>query len=263
MSKKVQAFIAFTTLLLVACGENRAPVAFSAVDPLLDETGVVQRIADQLPSGEVLTLINAVLLQGVPAKVAKEAMLKFDRFEARVRNPGHIVMIDFTQHSGKKRFYLVDRKSGKVDTLTTAHGEASDPDNDGTPQYFSNVPNSHMSSLGAYLISEKYVGKYGESLKLDGLERTNSNARARVIVLHPSHYVKDGKAKQGRSWGCPAVPYAWIKKIIQRTQDGAFMYIYGINKRNVAEDRYLIQQWNLIPKSQWINEADDAPWDGA
>lgn len=228
-----------------------------ALQPVVEE-GDEKSFAEQ---GQV-TLLQAILKKGVPSKIAKEALYKFDKFIAQVKKPSFITMVDFSQHSSRRRMYIVNRKTGDVEALSVAHGSGSDPDNDGIPQFFSNVPNSKMSSLGSFIISEEYTGKYGSSLRLDGLEKTNSNVRDRAVVLHPAGYVKDGLKKQGRSWGCPAVPYDWISKVIDRTKEGGFMYAYGINKRKGFDETEMVQQWDLIPLSQWVNESEEAPIDG-
>ena len=54
---------------------------------------------------------------------------------------------------------------------------------------FFNVPESNCSSLGIYKCAETYDGKHGKSLKLDGLQGTNSNARDRYVVMHGADYV--------------------------------------------------------------------------
>lgn len=244
------AVLIFSTLVLGACAGKENPIALRLVTP-------------EGPEGraERMTMYSAVIAQGVPSKVAKRAFEKYDQFVDKVRNPEYITMVDFTQHSGKKRFYMVHRDSGKVDQWTVAHGSGSDPDNDGYPQYFSNVPDSHMSSLGSYLIQEKYwSSKYDSyALRTDGLEKTNDNARDRAIVVHPSTYVNDGSSVQGRSWGCPAIPYDWIKTVIKRAENGAFMYIYGVNQRSALNEMRALRTWDLVPKSMWPNESEDAP----
>ncbi len=247
-------------VFITACGTSAPPVAFQPVQP---DPELHDYLASVLgASNEPINLYQAIVAQGVPSRVAQAAFEKYDQFEPWVRNKTYISMIDFTQHSGNLRFYQVHRATGRVSAWAVAHGEGSDPDNDGFAQYFSNIPNSHMSSLGSYLIQEKYVGKYGESLRLDGLEETNDNARARAIVLHPSNYVKDTRPKQGRSWGCPAIPYKWIQTVISRSQDGSFLYAYGINRRNTLGDADILKQWELIPKSLWVDESEAAPVDG-
>lgn len=48
-----------------------------------------------------------------------------------------------------------------------------------------------MSSLGIYRCAETYEGKHGYSMRLDGLEPTNSLARERAIVIHSADYVSE------------------------------------------------------------------------
>jgi hypothetical protein len=249
--------ITFCMFVLGACAGRENPVA---LQPINADSEITQLPAlEKARAAGPVTLYAAIVAQGVPSQVAKVAFEKYDQFSSRVRNPAYITMIDFTQHSREKRLYMVNRATGKVEQWTVAHGEGSDPDDNGYPQFFSNVPDSHMSSLGAYLIQEKYQGKYGDSLKLDGLEATNSNARDRDVVLHPSSYVKDGSSKQGRSWGCPAIPWNWIQTVIARSQNGGFMYAYGINRRSAATEIRALRSWDLIPKAQWPSEGEGAP----
>lgn len=257
---KISSILLF--LALSACAGNSNPVALTPVEPE-PESPLVELVSKLSSDGKVagpITLYQAVIAQGVPSKVAKVAFEKYDQFKDQIKRTEYIAMLDFTQHSSNRRFYFVNRKTGAVEQWSVAHGSGSDPDNDGLAQYFSNVPDSHMSSLGSYLIQEKYVSaKFGDSMRLDGLESSNNKARDRAIVLHPSTYVKDGLAKQGRSWGCPAIPYAKIASLIPRAKDGSFMYIYGVNKRSTASDFGLIQQWNMIPKSMWTDESESSP----
>jgi hypothetical protein len=139
-----------------------------------------------------------------------------------------------------------------------AHGAGSDPRKTGYAEYFSNLPNSHKTSLGAYLIQEKYRGKHGPSLRLDGLENTNSNARGRTIVLHPASYViNDADKDQGRSWGCPAVAEDTMDTVLKRLTGGAFMYIYGINKADMTAEAAELAMWEKIPKDQWPDESEE------
>jgi hypothetical protein len=112
------------------------------------------------------------------------------------------------------------------------------------------------------LVEEKYYGKYGASMRLDGLEATNNLARPRNIVMHPSNYVSESRSKQGRSWGCPAVPYAWINTLINRLRDGSFMFAYGNSASGAATDQLEIEQIMLNPAYRWVNEAEEAPLDG-
>jgi L,D-transpeptidase catalytic domain len=207
-------------------------------------------------------LYGMVIDQGVPVPVAQAAFANYDRFRSKIRNGSHISMIDFTQHSKNPRLFVVNVTSGNVDKIPVAHGTGSDPNNDGYAEYFSNVPNSKRSSLGSYLISEKYSGKYGTAMKTDGLESGNDLVRKRNIVIHGSKYVSESRSKQGLSWGCPAVPFAWIGKLIERLRNGSFMYVYGVNKASSAMDAAEIERIMMDPTFHWLDESEDAPEDG-
>jgi hypothetical protein len=119
----------------------------------------------------------------------------------------HLVVVDYARRSDEKRAYLVNLETGLVEAaFRAAHGSGSDPDHDGFLDQFSDVPGSSASPEGAYLLAEQYVGKHGKSLRLDGLDPTNANARARAIVIHAADYAEptflQKWGKLGRSNGC-------------------------------------------------------------
>ena len=114
---------------------------------------------------------------------------------------------DFSLPSNQPRFYLVDMQAGRVaHSFLVAHGRGSDPQHSGRVQRFSNEVGSNASSEGAYRTGEQYVGKHGRSIRLDGLDPSNSNAEARAIVIHSAPYVSaavlQAQGKLGRSEGC-------------------------------------------------------------
>lgn len=160
----------------------------------------------------------------VPKALLAKALKYFDANQSIIKNKDVIGVIDFSQHSSKKRFYIIDMQSGRVETHLTAHGKNSDPDHDGYATIFSNTPGSEMSSQGIYLTAETYEGSHGYSLKLDGKSSTNSNARSRAIVIHPADYVFADGGKIGRSWGCPALEPRFSEEIIDQIKGGAVIY---------------------------------------
>ena len=122
-------------------------------------------------------------------------------------DPTHLVIVDYARRSSEKRAYLVNLETGLVeDMFRAAHGSGSDPDHDGYLDKFSDIPGSSASPEGAYLVAEEYVGKHGKSLRLDGLDKTNANARDRAIVIHAADYAEPSFlqkwGKLGRSNGC-------------------------------------------------------------
>jgi hypothetical protein len=160
----------------------------------------------------------------VPKVLLENAIQYYDFNKSRIKVKGYLTIIDFSQSSGKRRFYIIDMNTGRVERHVVAHGSGSDPDNDGVATAFSNRDGSLQSSLGYYVTAETYTGKWGRSLRLDGLSSTNSNVRARAVVMHGASYVEDGKSKQGRSWGCPALPMDEKDAIIDKLKGGSLMY---------------------------------------
>lgn len=133
-------------------------------------------------------------------------------------NPRNWAFVDFSLHESKKRLFMVDAETGVVDTHLVAHGSGSDKDRNGVPETFSNVDGSHQSSLGIYRVAETYQSsKFGYAARVDGLEASNSKARARAIVIHKADYVKNG----GDTWGCFGLTSEDYRVIIDRLKDGS------------------------------------------
>ncbi len=150
--------------------------------------------------------------------------------------PALIVVVDFAKKSNEPRLYRIDLRNGQGvdDPIRVAHGIGSDPNDDGVVDAFGNVQDSLMSSLGAARGSEIYVGINGRSLRLDGLEPSNSAMRARDIVVHsytPSlmRYFNGDLlmmrgGRPGTSEGCFVVEPDKRDWIMQTLVDGGFLY---------------------------------------
>jgi hypothetical protein len=160
----------------------------------------------------------------VPTKALADAVVYYEANKAKFANRNYISIINFAQSSKTARFYIVDLNSGGVWPIHVAHGKGSDADHDGYAEKFSNVSGSNASSLGFYKTAETYSGNHGLSLKLDGLSSTNSNVRARAIVIHGASYVQEKSVIQGRSWGCPAVDMAIRTKVVTALKGGSLIY---------------------------------------
>jgi hypothetical protein len=160
----------------------------------------------------------------IPRSLFDEAFLFYDLNKDKIPNTRYVTVVDFSRHSGKKRFFIVDTRTGDVDAHAVAHGTGSDPGNTGYAKRFSNVNGSNASSLGFYLTAETYVGKHGRSLRLDGLSTTNSNVRSRAVVIHGASYVGESRSQQGRSWGCFALDEDSKDGVIDRLKGGSLIY---------------------------------------
>ncbi len=173
-----------------------------------------------------LDLYETFVEQGVPAEGLKKAMLYLQENDAHVKNKDYMTLVDFSQHSSKARLFLLDLVNQTHEVLHVAHGKGTDPGHTGFAKYFSNVHNSKKSSLGIYLTAERYWGGNGLSMRLDGKEKSNSNARSRYIVVHGADYVAPGRSVQGRSWGCPAVAMNEINSLVERTENGSILFAF-------------------------------------
>jgi len=141
-----------------------------------------------------------------------------------------IMVIDFSQHSLNKRAYLINTQTSQSNAFYVSHGMRSD-NGQGYATTFSNNPSGHMSSLGLYSMGGTYSGKHGLSLKLNGLESTNSNARRRMVVIHGADYMNEAEmfaqGYGGRSEGCPAFEPMYVKSIIERLNGDGLLYMYA------------------------------------
>lgn len=137
-------------------------------------------------------------------------------------------VVDFSKASRDPRFYIVDIPSGIATEYHVSHGRGSDPAHSGWLEYFSNTPSSEASSAGAYLTDNIYYGKYGRSLRLKGLDTTNSNAEYRNIVVHSAWYaepeVAEKAGKLGRSEGCFVLSLTNLQYVLLRLGPGRLIY---------------------------------------
>ena len=120
-----------------------------------------------------------------------------------------VSVADFARPSSLPRLHIVNLEAGTLRSFLVAHGRGSDPEHDGWLKNFSNAVGSEATSRGAYIIGDGYEGKYGTSLRLQGLDPDNSNAYDRAIVMHPAWYAGPDMlakwGKLGRSEGCFAM----------------------------------------------------------
>lgn len=156
------------------------------------------------------------------------AKAALDAHKKHIRNRDLIAIADFSRASRDPRFYLVDLRGGQPASFLVAHGKGSDPQHSGFVQNFSNVHGSEATSSGSYLVGETYMGQYGESRRLAGLDPQNDQAEARAIVIHPAWYVSQTlvaeQGKIGRSQGCFAFAQNDIGQILQRVASGTLLY---------------------------------------
>lgn len=175
--------------------------------------------------------MGAAALGASPALAATTSKRLFElaraeliRLGSEIRLTELVGVSDFTNPSRVPRFHLLDMGSGKITSLLVAHGRGSDPAHQGWVQRFSNEVGSAASSAGAYRTGDYYVGKHGRSMRLHGLDATNSNALNRAVVVHGAWYVGPemvrSHGKLGRSEGCFAFAENDLDQVLNRLGPG-------------------------------------------
>ena len=164
----------------------------------------------------------------IDPRLKARALLALAARRSRIPHADVIGIADFSRPSRDPRFYILDLHGGMVTEHLVAHGRGSDPGHSGWLEYFSNAVGSEATSNGAYLTGHAYFGKYGHSLKLYGLDHTNSNAEARAIVVHSAWYAEpqmvQAHGKLGRSEGCFALPGISHAEAMTRLGSGRLLY---------------------------------------
>jgi hypothetical protein len=158
----------------------------------------------------------------------RRALDALERHRDSITYRDFIGVADFSLPSRLPRFHVVKLADGSVRSHLVAHGRGSDPSRTGWLERFSNEPHSNATSAGAYRTGSLYVGAHGHSMRLEGLDPTNSNALSRAIVVHAAWYVNEDMVSQsgvlGRSQGCFAVADASLSEIMTTLGPGRLIY---------------------------------------
>jgi hypothetical protein len=181
------------------------------------------RIAPQRPP--LVQPIDSAVYQ---RRVLQIAQREIERAGNKVWRRDIAGIADFGQPSAQPRFHFANLENGTVRSFYVAHGRGSDPEHSGWLQNFSNQMGSNATSRGAYLTCEWYNGKYGTSIRLEGLDRDNSQALPRAIVMHPAAYAAPSMiatyGKLGRSEGCFAMAPEQFSEALWHLSGGRLLY---------------------------------------
>ena len=172
-----------------------------------------------------------------------------------LENKKYLTVVDMSLSSNTERFFVIDMETQEmVYKSLVAHGRNTGEE---FAANFSNKQSSYQTSLGFYKTAETYDGKRGFSMKLDGLEYSNSNARDRGVIIHGADYVSDRfieeNGRLGRSLGCPALPMDSFKEVVEMLKEGSCLFVYFPQKyylstsklANTTED-YLLTSSGLL-----------------
>jgi len=141
-------------------------------------------------------------------------------------------LVDFSIKSGKNRFFVYDLETNeRLLSGLVAHGSCF-------TQFlsqakFSNSTDCGCSSSGRYKVGGSYKGQWGKSFRLYGLDKSNSNAFKRAIVIHAHDEVPDEEIYPRvlvNSYGCPMVSHSFFKElsqIIEGSDKPILLWIYN------------------------------------
>ncbi len=194
-------------------------------------------IAIVLLAAAVLLVLKFVRLQH---EVLKEMAVRFILNSDKAKdflnqnpdfNQDVVFLADMAIKSRYNRFYVYNVKNDSIlHKGLVAHGKGSNTGTYGELQ-FSNVEGSNMTSLGNYKVGVDYVGRFGKSYKLHGLDKTNDQAFARYVVLHTYTFMphEEQLVPIINSEGCPMVSnetFKILENIIDNNKKPILLRIY-------------------------------------
>jgi hypothetical protein len=157
--------------------------------------------------------------------VSAKAFVKQNHFNTSV-----CFLVDMSLPANHKRLFVYDlSKDTILNSGLVAHGNCNQYWLEG--RKYGNEIGCGCTSLGKYKIGKSYYGRFGLAFKLYGLDKTNSNALNRFVVLHAHHCMPDHEVAEEvcQSNGCPMVAPQFLEKlttIIKNSKKPALLWIY-------------------------------------
>jgi hypothetical protein len=180
-----------------------------------------------IDNSEKLLISNTEVLN----RMKEKASFAKDYVDDHGFDVSYCFLIDMRLPSGKNRFFVYNLLKDSLEaTGLVTHGKGSEKESGDL--VFSNTPNSKCTSLGKYKIGSSYNGNFGLSYKLVGLEKTNSRAIDRAVVLHSYLGVPNSEVYPASicvSEGCPAVSapfFTQLKGYMDESQEPILLWIY-------------------------------------
>lgn len=139
-------------------------------------------------------------------------------------------LVDMGLPSGQNRLFVYDLNKDTVrNSGLVTHGRCNQYWLDG--RKYGNTVGCGCTSLGKYKIGLSYNGRFGLAYKLHGLDKTNSKAFERFVVLHSHECVPATEVKDEicQSDGCPTVSpgfLLYLKPIINASKKPVLLWIY-------------------------------------
>jgi hypothetical protein len=182
-------------------------------------------------TGSNFTDNRIVISTEVMSRLKEKAFVAKNFVDENGFDINYCFLIDMRLPSGKNRFFIYNLLKDSLEAAgLVTHGKGSQSESG--ELIFSNTPNSNCTSLGKYKIGKSYNGNFGLSYKLIGLDKTNSKAFGRSVVLHSYCGVPKTEvypAPITLSEGCPVVSttfFTQVKTYIDESQAPILLWIY-------------------------------------
>lgn len=153
---------------------------------------------------------------------------------ANAYDTNYVFLVNMSLKSGKKRFYVVNLGTMQIENkglVTHGRGDERFTFN----KTYSNSAGSNCTSVGHYKIGKSYTGQFGLAFRLYGLDKSNSNASKRFVVLHAMGCISYDETDMPicQSEGCPAVSpqfLAEIKPVIDSRKQPMLLWVFDSAK---------------------------------
>jgi hypothetical protein len=168
--------------------------------------------------------------KGIFEKLQEKAAVAKKFVRQKTFNDNICFLVDMSLPSGQNRFFIYDFKKDTVLAAgLVAHGNCFQNWLEG--RKYSNVVGCGCTSLGKYKIGIHYIGKFGYSYKLHGLDTSNNNAFERTVVLHSHSCIPETEVADDicQSNGCPTVSPNFLERlkiIINSSKKPMLLWIY-------------------------------------
>ncbi len=174
------------------------------------------------------TVIQAAQRVGIPQNQINKVAGYIEKYSGSIPNKNYVAFVDFSKPSTERRGFLIQTDTGSTQSFLVSHGVRS---GQLYAERFSNIQGSNMSSLGLYFVKQTYDGHNGYSVRVAGIESSNSNVEARSIVIHPADYVSDRYIQEhgmlGVSEGCFAIDRAVSQSLINKVKNGSIWLAFN------------------------------------
>lgn len=226
-----------TFILSVLVTLNSANIIAPTVGPYNEETEEAFISLNQY----TLELFNEINDQHLSLEVFEIAVKGYSELslKKKLKNKKFLTIVDMSLSANTERMFIIDmEKRILVGKKLVAHGMNTGNE---FASNFSNEQSSHKSSLGFFITGELYNGRHDLSMKLDGQEYSNNNARSRGVVVHSADYVSceyiKSNGRLGRSFGCPAIDKEGYEETVNKLQGGSCYFIYYPSRSYLSRSR--------------------------